>query len=146
MGGAWELAASLSADPGGDLVFEDRAVVPGVRYGYRVGLAGANGTELLSPEVWLDIPRALELALEGFRPNPAVGLPTIAFTLPGAAKGRLELIDVGGRRIASRALDGLGAGSHVVRLDDAGPLPPGIYLVRLTHGTRVLTTRAVVLR
>jgi len=33
-----------------------------------------------------------------------------------------------------------------VRLDDAGPLPPGIDLARLTHGTRVLTTRAVVLR
>jgi hypothetical protein len=145
-GGAWELAASVAADAGGDLMFEDRAVTPGARYGYRVGLTGPNGTEALSPEVWLDVPQALELALQGFRPNPAVGIPTIAFTLPRVAKGRIELIDVLGRRVASRTLDGVAPGQHLMRLDDGGPLPPGVYLVRLSHGTRVLTMRAVVLR
>jgi len=145
-GASWELAANLVVDGGGDLPFDDHDVVPGARYGYRVGLAGANGSEVLSPEVWLDVPPALELALQGFRPNPAVGVPTIAFTLPRVAKGRIDVIDVLGRRVAGRTLDGVAPGRHLMRLDDAGPLPPGIYLVRLTHGPRVLTARAVVLR
>ena len=145
-GGPWELAANVTADAGGDLAFDDRAVVPGIRYGYRVGLAGPNGTELLSPEVWLDVPQSVELALQGVRPNPSTGVPTIAFTLPTVAKGEIEVFDLSGRRVASRTLDGVAAGQHLMRLDDTGPLPPGVYLVRLTHGPRVLTVRAVMLR
>ncbi len=87
------------------------------------------------------------LALAGARPNPARGELVVSFTLPaGGDHGRLDLVDVAGRRVFSRSLDGFAAGEHRLRLDAGADLAPGIYLVRLTWGRRSLTARVCVVR
>ena len=48
----------------------------------------------------------------------------VGFTLPSAESARLELIDVAGRRVASRDVGALGAGQHAVNLT------PGRQLAR----------------
>jgi len=53
---------------------------------------------------------------------------------------------VGGRKIATREVGTLGAGSHVVTLGDEGTLAPGVYVLRLSRGARALTARGVILR
>jgi hypothetical protein len=58
----------------------------------------------------------------------------------------VELLDVGGRRVASREMGGLGAGRHEVQLGNDGPLPSGLYLVRLSQGRNVAVTRVAILR
>src|SRR5262245_30073529 len=84
-------------------------------------------------------------ALFGPWPSPAIGTLRIAFALPDGAPAKLELIDVAGRRMASREVGSLGAGRHVVSFEQVH-LPSGVYLIRLTRAGRSLTTMATVLR
>ena len=66
--------------------------------------------------------------------------------MPSPAPGRLELVDVTGRRIAERDHSGYAAGRYTERLSRGAHVPPGMYWIRLTHGGRALTPRGVVLR
>ena len=91
------------------------------------------------------VPASLALALEGARPNPAVGALWVAFTLPDDARARLELFDLAGRQVEAREVGARGPGRHVVRLDD-GALAPGLYWAALTQGARTLRVRVVVVR
>ena len=71
---------------------------------------------------------------------------TAAFSLPNDAPTTLELLDVSGRRVRSREVGSLGAGRHVVRLNDGVAIAPGIYWLRLTQSGRSLLARGVVVR
>jgi hypothetical protein len=139
----WEPMGEISIDGTGRLVYEDTRVTAGARYGYRLGLIEA-GQEVFLGETWVDVPATLELAL-AFRSNPTRDLG-VAFSLPDDSPARLDLFDVGGRRIASRDVGTLGAGSHIVTLGDGRRFAPGVYLLRLSQGTRSLTARGVVVR
>jgi hypothetical protein len=68
----------------------------------------------------------------------------VHFTLPSAAPATLEVLDVAGRRLASREVGGLGPGPHDLVLNVASGWRPGLYLVRLRQATRSLTAKAVV--
>lgn len=94
----------------------------------------------------MDVPSGRAPALAGARLNPSRDGLVVAFTLPTAAGGRLEVVDVSGRRMLSRSLAGLPAGSHQLRLDDGTRLAPGIYLPQLSQGERSLTASACVVR
>jgi hypothetical protein len=69
----------------------------------------------------------------------------VEFSLPSAEPARLELIDIGGRRIADQAVGALGPGRHRVDLSGGRRLAPGLYLVRLEQSGQVRVTRATVL-
>ena len=141
----WESVGRTSPDGTGRLVFEDTQVTAGSRYGYRLGVV-QGGRETFLGETWVDVPRALELALGGSSPNPAFEGLTIAFSLPDASPARLELLDLAGRRMLSREVGGLGTGSHVINLAQNATLVPGLYLLRLSRGSRSLTARTVIIR
>lgn len=126
------------------LQYEDRDIAAGSRYAYRLAYV-SSGTPRSSPETWIDVPTA-RLALLGLRPNPATGPLSVSFALPDASPASLELLDVGGRRLMQREVGSLGAGSHIVRLDEGASLPPGIYWVRLRHGGRSLLSRGAIVR
>ncbi|MEO5617826.1 MAG: hypothetical protein ABIS67_08640, partial [Candidatus Eisenbacteria bacterium] len=143
--GEWRALATLTADGAGRLSYEDRAVAPGTRYGYRLAYRD-EGVERMTAETLVEIPAALELALEGFRPNPAVESPLVGFTLPRAGAGQIELFDLAGRRVGERDLAGLAAGRHVVRVAEGATLPPAAYVIRLTHAGRSILARGVVVR
>ena len=120
---------------------------------YKLSAMDVNGNEsgyaALGPVGTSDVPDggSLAFALEGVRPNPSVGEPLrVAFTLPDAAPARLDLLDVAGRRVATREVGSLGGGRHAVDLTAGAPLAPGLYLVRLTQGASVRVTRVVVLK
>ncbi len=91
-------------------------------------------------------PAAPALALEGARPNPALHGLTIAFTLPNASPARLEVVDLAGRRVASREVGSLGAGRHVLDLTEGASFRSGVYWLRLCQGGRTLTAKVAVLR
>jgi hypothetical protein len=141
---AWRSLAAVSADGTGHLRYEDVNVAPGERYAYRLGFFD-EGEERFSAEAWVEVPASPSLALEGFRPNPAVGAPVISFTLPASAPGRIELFDLAGRRVAERDLASVPAGRHAVQLEPFGTLRPGAYVARLTHAGRAVTARGVVI-
>ncbi|MBI5709560.1 MAG: hypothetical protein HZC42_04535 [Candidatus Eisenbacteria bacterium] len=144
--GEWTRLGAPTADGADRLRYEDRDVTPGERYAYRLGY-GAGATEQFSAESWVEVPAAVRLALAGFQPNPAPGgALRVGFALPGAEPATLELLDVSGRRIVTREVGTLGAGNHVLRLDDATGLNPGVYWVRLAQAGRRLLAKGIVSR
>jgi len=142
---AWARVATVTQDGEGRLVYEDRDVLAGGRYGYRLAYT-EDGARRTGGEAWVTVPAAPVLALSGPRPNPAVRALAVAFSLPDAAPARLEVLDVAGRVVRAREVGTLGAGSHVVDLTEGRMPPPGVYLVRLTRAGTSLTQRASVIR
>jgi hypothetical protein len=129
----------------GSLTYVDLAVDPGTRYGYCLEIP-LDGREVLTGEAWVQVPLGYELALEGSQPNPVVGRLTVAFSLPDAGSGSLELFDVAGRRVLSRDLAGLAPGRHVLALDREVRLPAGVYMLRLTQMGNSVLKRVVLLQ
>jgi hypothetical protein len=54
--------------------------------------------------------------------------------------------DVAGRRVAIHNVGVLGPGEHTLELDPTRSLAAGIYLVTLTDGRHLRSTKAVVVR
>lgn len=141
----WLPIGHSAFDGSGVLRHEDRSVTPGRRYAYRLGVR-ENGTETFSDEVWVDVPAALQFALDGLRPNPANGPLRVAFTLPRPGRASLELLDVSGRAVVRREVGGLGPGRHLITIGNAGEFAPSIYWLKLTTGERALIARAAIVR
>jgi hypothetical protein len=145
-GGPWQQLATRLPDGDGRVEFEDAAVEPGRRYGYKLGVP-VGASEATVGEVWLDIPRAAALALHGARPNPSGGDAAVSFSLEGSAPATLELLDLSGRRLWMREVGGLGRGLHVTPLGvEAEGLPAGVYVLRLAQGGRAASGKLVILR
>jgi hypothetical protein len=134
---------------------------------YTVGVtaaaAGSVATAVSDPEAGAAVPRTpaadgtsategpavagappIELALHALIPNPSHGPLRVELGLAGGERAWLEVLDVAGRRVAARDLEGLGAGRHVVDVRES--LPAGVYLVRLVQGSRTRVMKAVVVR
>jgi hypothetical protein len=141
--GEWTRVATVSSDGSSRVTYDDLEVHPGDRIGYRLGMWSGNA-EAVAGEVWVDVPK-LAFALHGVHPNPGRGPVTVEFSLPDAAPVRLELLDVTGRRVASRAVQLLGPGRHAVLLGNES-LTPAVYLVRLVRGGEKLAVKEIVLR
>lgn len=92
---------------------------------------------------------ASDAALAAF-PNPFHGGTAIAFELARGAAVRLTVHDVTGRLVRTLAAGAMPAGSHRVAWDglDAGgvSLAAGCYFARLDDGSRVRTTRLLLVR
>jgi hypothetical protein len=142
---AWVAVGTVTADGTGKMALVDRAVTPGTKYGYRLGVSRDANAPAYLGETWLTIPVTVELALRGFQPNPAGEDVSVAFALAGSGPARLDVFDVHGRRVATRDVGTMGAGAHVVRLQSAARLVPGVYLLRLSLPGQTLTTRGVIM-
>lgn len=79
------------------------------------------------------------------KPNPARAGTSLLFAIPVAGAGRLELFDVGGRRVIDRDLGPIEAGVHRIRVDAdwIRDLPAGVYLARVSVGTVAVEGRLV---
>jgi hypothetical protein len=143
--GGWQVLGEATVDGSGTAAYDDRTVVSGTRYGYRVTW-GPEGAAQQGGETWVDVP-GYALALAGAQPNPAVGSDLrVAFTLPDATPAALELLDVAGRRIARREVGTLGAGRHVEPVSPGQRVAAGLYWLRLTQGGQTRSARTVVVR
>jgi hypothetical protein len=144
VGGAdFAFLAEINADGSGFLEYEDTAVTPGTRYGYRLVWQDGAATRT-SPTTWIEVPQRASLALEAPSPNPSSGVVALVVTLPDAAPATLDVFDLAGRRVAARDLSGLGAGRHVVPLREAEALAPGLYVIQLEQAG--VTRRARMVR
>jgi hypothetical protein len=86
------------------------------------------------------------LSLGFARPNPSRGPVMIAFTLPSDKPATIELLDVRGRRVGLRTLEGLGAGRHVLTWESRASVAAGVYLVVLRQGAQSRALKACVLK
>lgn len=81
-------------------------------------------------------------ALETPFPNPFREATTLTFSLPTPADVRLEVFDALGRQVATVVDERRGTGTHEVSFR-AGPLPPGLYIARLSADGQTATRRLV---
>lgn len=145
-GMSWESIGDASPDGTERIRFQDKRVVPGADYAYRIAYNLA-GTSLRSAETWVHIPDSAHFALAGATPNPASAQGVhVSFSIPVASPMRLEMFDIAGRLVGSRELRSLAAGSHTVRWDPLPSTGAGLYWLRLTQGARTATARVVITR
>ncbi|MFH1145035.1 MAG: FlgD immunoglobulin-like domain containing protein [Candidatus Eisenbacteria bacterium] len=87
----------------------------------------------------------IDLRLPAPHPNPFLHEARIPFVLARPARVRVEVFDATGRRVDLLFHGPKGAGAHELTWDGRTRLEervlPGIYLVRVTAGARVLTRR-----
>lgn len=84
------------------------------------------------------------------RPNPTAGPAAIEYLLPVAAKARIAVFDVSGRRVALIEEPERSAGTQVARWDGRDAtgrtVAPGAYLLRIDVPGRTLTRTIAVVR
>jgi hypothetical protein len=145
-GALWTSLGRYTPDADGFVNVEDTDVQSGVRYGYRLGVL-SGGHEVPAGQTWIEVPISAAFALGRVFPNPAAEGFSVTFSLASKAPATLDVIDLGGRRVASRNLGSLGAGQHTISLSrETARLPIGVYMVRLTQGSNVAKTKVSVLR
>ena len=136
--GPWSVIAPAVPDGLGHVHYEDGAVAPGIRYGYR--LADARGP--LTSVSWVDVPAAALSLVEAVA-DPG-GEVRVRFSLASSAPASFQLFDLAGRCVRSLPAVGLGAGTHETRIP--GALTSGVYWLRLVQDgvsahRQVLVTR-----
>jgi hypothetical protein len=96
-----------------------------------------------APDIAKESTGALRLACS---PNPFRSATTIRFTLPEAARVRLEVFDVTGRRLDVPVRDvWMEAGTHSLSYR-GGDLPAGVYFYRVQAGEREESDRLLIVR
>jgi len=145
-GGDWTALSPILSDGGAFLVV-DADVQPGFRYVYRLGLDSSDG-EAPTAEQAVDVPvtGSPTLAIERVLPNPSSGALSVWFSRPDLAPTKIEVIDLGGRRVFSSQLGEAYGVRGVFDLGSQVRLRPGLYHVLLVHGELVASAKAVVLR
>ncbi len=142
--------ASLAADinPGSDssspanlTVYDDRLFMQAI------GEPGGVALWVLSRDSSTSEPTAesLPVHFQTPHPNPAISSTNVTFEMAEAGPVRIEVFDMLGRRVAVLADGTVEAGEHALTWE-AGTLPSGLYLVRLTAGNTVQTRRLTLAR
>jgi hypothetical protein len=144
-GTLWTPLGSVAADASGFVTYEDTDVRAGDRLAYRIRIAD-DDSRAATGEVWIEVPPAPALSLDGLRPSPADATVSIGFSLASESRAILEVFDVSGRRVGRRDLGAPGAGAHVVPFSEARRLPSGVYWFRLSQDGRSAAARGVISR
>ena len=145
----WLPVGVIFPDGSGTLRYDDRDVIPGHRYGYR--LEGETAAGILPSEIsWIQVPSALDFAFEGPWPQPAGTEVTMRVTVPSPVQAKLRVLDVAGRIVGRGFETVLDPGSHTIRWElqtpEGTPLPGGAYFVRMNLGRRILVRRLMVVK
>jgi hypothetical protein len=83
------------------------------------------------------------LALGAPSPNPATSRIGLEYTLPGTGRARLDVLNVAGRIVQHVDLGAPGPGTHLVTVQRAAGVGPGVYWVRLSQGGRRVDSKVV---
>ncbi len=143
-GGAWAAIASRSVAVPGIIAHEDRDVVPGHSYFYRLTVSdpvsgGSYGEQRVAVPLW-------SLAFAAAQPNPIAGQFAVQCVIADGGEARLDAYDVGGRRVSSATAPAGSPGRVTLRLDGERSLPAGVYFLRLTQGMQNRRKTVVFLR
>jgi hypothetical protein len=97
-----------------------------------------------------NLPPISRLTVRPHHPNPFASNATLDVGLPVDARIQIDVFDIAGRRVASRAMGRFGKGWQRIDLaatDDAGrPLPSGVYFYRVTAAGETATRKMVIAR
>ncbi|MDP8239779.1 MAG: T9SS type A sorting domain-containing protein [Candidatus Hatepunaea meridiana] len=93
-----------------------------------------------------DIPSVVYVfGLQGASPNPFNSTTIISYSLDVDADVTLSLFDLSGREVARLVNNPMTSGKHSISWD-ASDLPSGIYMCRLSAGSKVKTTKLALVK
>lgn len=142
--GSWMQEAIVTPDGTCRVAWSDLDVVAGRRYGYRLAWQ-ENGEVHRSDETWLEVPRVEPLAIRAVRHRAAGSVLEVECSVPSGREMSLALIDVTGRRCATRRVALAGAGITTATLELPQAIASGVYvLVAEQAGARATRTVTVV--
>lgn len=142
--GPWTLFQAQRSDRARRIVTADDGLAPGTFARYRLMLEDENGFQTIaSTEALLPGGGGPRLSLT--RANGAAGALVVNFHLGAGATGEIELLDIGGRRLTRRTVQGGLDSGGTIELAASGALTPGVYFVRLQQAGESRTLKAVVL-
>jgi hypothetical protein len=78
-------------------------------------------------------------------PNPVRNLMNLSYRLEDQQTVKIEILNTTGSLSKSWTIDNQDAGDHVQSIDIRGIIPAGIYFVRLSAGTTLVTKKMIVL-
>ncbi|MBT3231364.1 MAG: T9SS type A sorting domain-containing protein [Calditrichaeota bacterium] len=113
--------------------YEERPVIDIALYAATLGV---DDSETRSPH---------EFKLNGVFPNPFNSIAAVRFTLQQSAETSLKLYDIEGSEVRNLFSGNLNAGDHNLMLNADG-LASGEYILKLTQGDRLESTRVVLIR
>lgn len=138
-GAAWTRVASVRPGETGRVACSDPDVRAGESYGYRLAWNETAGRVFSAP-AWVTLPPAGPLSLRAVRSaGPAAEFEVAT---PVAGEVRIELFDVGGRRVAA-ASPRVEAGA-AARVTLGRGLAPGLYLARASMAGREVRSRVAI--
>jgi len=107
---------------------------------------GVYFSRVLQPNVTNhSAPEASSIALLSAYPNPFNSATTLVYTVAQPSRVVVQLSDILGRRVAVLVNSSQTAGAHQLRFD-AGALPSGTYVVRLTAGHSTSSHKIALIR
>ena len=113
-------------------------------YAYRLRQVDADGSTSLSPVVEVAIGSDV-FAIESVYPNPATGQAFVDIVSPNAARAAVTVVDALGREVLT-AFDGDLEGTRTVVPLEVGDLASGLYIVRVTSGSRTASQAFSIVR
>jgi hypothetical protein len=147
-GGSWEECALERRREGENTVALDRTVSPGESYSYRLIVETTSGSASTSAPLRVgpnELIRSFEIA--SVVPNPTPRGTTVQYTMPREAEVRLSVLDLQGREVAVLVDGRQRSGAHFVTwngMAEQGPVPAGVYFLRLTTPIGRFATMLVV--
>ena len=158
--GKWEEIASYLTD--GELEgqgsttekheyqYTDKAVQPGMTYGYRLADVDYSGTVTWHPSVEIqvraeDVKFPTEFGLQNIYPNPFNPSTTIAYQLPEAEFVTVTIYNTTGKLISTLVHEQKAAGSYQVDWEPQA-LASGIYLVRIQAGAFATVRKCMMMK
>jgi hypothetical protein len=139
----------------GTYVFTYRApATPGTETIYATGVTSRNGPWNHAQSLVITITgtvsdvtdeQPLAYALEQNFPNPFNPSTRIAYSIPEAARVRLEVYNLTGELVATLVDEPEAAGHYAVTFENPG-LPSGMYLYRISAGNFVATRKFLLLK
>jgi hypothetical protein len=129
--------------------YVDKSVEAGKTYHYELLVRTTDGDDFRSPVATVST-AAIGLVLHQNVPNPFNPQTAIRYDLPSAARVRLSIVDVSGRRIRTLVDEPQAAGTREALWngrDDAGnAVSSGVYFYVLDVGKQCLTRKLVLLK
>jgi FlgD Ig-like domain len=149
----WSTVLEQELPPDRVLHFADPDVVPGERYGYRLGI-WTSSIQDYSAESWVTVPLApastTKVQLLPGRPNPSPSLVRIRHYVPRPAAFRLNILDAHGRLIRTLTEAELQPGWYESVWDgrdqSGRDAASGTYFVRIEGAGEAETRKVVLMR
>jgi hypothetical protein len=126
------------------MYFEDRQVLEGETYLYRLLVDGPSGSTIASMTTVL-VPMRPQLALV-VTPNPVQSRARVTFHLALQSAAALEVWDVAGRRVWSANVGDLDPGSFHSSFPGEPSAPARVRVIRLGQAGQAVTRRFAVVR